>query len=322
MYICIVVLMPVMEFNPSWIEDIEMLCIVGPTASGKTRFAVWCAHEIERLKGVKAQIISADSRQVYKDMTLGTGKDLSEYGSVPYHLIDIAEAGEKYNLFQFKRDFQRAYSQTIAAGDFPILCGGSGLYVEAVLKDYDLKAVAPDASLRAELEKKSMEELVQMLTDLKAAKGTVPHNVTDFDTKKRVIRAIEIERAGFGNESEGIGPGKELRIKVLGLNPPRDARNARIDRRLEERLQSGMVEEVKALLDKGIAPDDLIYYGLEYKFITKYLQGEFSYEYMKEHLAIAIHQFAKRQMTWLRGMERRGIPIEWIEQTHREEKKN
>ena len=202
LYICIVVLMPVMEFNPSWIEDIEMLCIVGPTASGKTRFAVWCAHEIERLKGVKAQIISADSRQVYKDMTLGTGKDLSEYGSVPYHLIDIAEAGEKYNLFQFKRDFQRAYSQIIAAGDFPILCGGSGLYVEAVLKDYDLKAVAPDASLRAELEKKSMEELVQMLTDLKAAKGTVPHNVTDFDTKKRVIRAIEIERAGFGNESE------------------------------------------------------------------------------------------------------------------------
>ena len=310
-----------MEFNPSWIKDVEMLCIVGPTASGKTRFAVWCAHEIKKLKGVEAQIISADSRQVYKDMTLGTGKDLSEYGQVKYHLIDIAQAGEKYNLFQYKQDFQRAYAEIVGEGCFPILCGGSGLYVEAVLKDYDLKAVEPDAELRARLEKKSMEELVQMLTDLKARKGAVPHNVTDFDTKKRVIRAIEIEMGDEGGETCIGGEEthrqeeekKGLKVKVLGLNPPREVRNARIDRRLEERLQTGMVEEVKALLDRGIAPEDLIYYGLEYKFITQYLTGEISYEYMKEHLAIAIHQFAKRQMTWLRGMERRGIPIEWID---------
>lgn len=318
-----------MEFNPNWIKDVEMLCIVGPTASGKTRFAVWCAHEIKRLKGVEAQIISADSRQVYKDMTLGTGKDLNEYSDVKYHLIDVADAGEKYNLFQYKQDFQKAYAEIVGDGCFPILCGGSGLYVEAVIKDYELKAVEPDAELRARLEQKSMEELVQMLTDLKAKKGTVPHNVTDFDTKKRVIRAIEIELAESGEEHESgsekggaLMEGKEthrrgeeknkLKIKVLGLNPPREVRNARIDRRLEERLQAGMVEEVKALLDKGIAPEDLIYYGLEYKFITQYLTGEISYEYMKEHLAIAIHQFAKRQMTWLRGMERRGIPIEWI----------
>ena len=312
----------VMNFNLDWIKEIDMLCIVGPTASGKTHFAVWCANEIEKLKGIKAHIISADSRQVYKDMTIGTGKDLGEYKGVPYHLIDIVSAGEKYNLFQYKKDFQDAYCQIIKEGGFPILCGGSGLYIEAVCKDYNLKAVLPDASLRAELEKKSMEDLIQMLTELKARKGAAPHNVTDFDTKKRVIRAIEIEMADDGNMAEtedfkeinrGGGLKEEkIRVKVLGLNPDREIRNQRIDKRLEERLQGGMVEEVKALLDKGISPEDLIYYGLEYKFITKYILGEYSYEYMKEHLAIAIHQFAKRQMTWLRGMERRGIPIEWV----------
>lgn len=291
-----------------------MLCIVGPTASGKTKFAVWCAGELERVVGKRGEIISADSRQVYKGMTIGTGKDLNEYGGIKYHLIDIVSAGEKYNLFQFKQDFQRAYSQIVSTGNFPILCGGSGLYVEAICKDYDLKAVVPNTELREKLEKKNMDQLVQMLTSLKLKKGTAPHNITDFDTKKRVIRAIEIELAEEDERVVGIGGNlNNLKIKVLGLNPPRDIRNAKIDKRLQERLQSGMVEEVKGLLDSGILPEDLIYYGLEYKYITQYLMGEFSYEYMKEHLAIAIHQFAKRQMTWLRGMERRGIPIEWID---------
>ena len=251
-------------------------------------------------------------------MNIGTGKDLAEYAEVPYHLIDIAEAGEKYDLFRYKKDFQKVYKDIKERNVFPILCGGSGLYIEAVCKDYALKEVAPNPSLRKELEEKSMEELVEMLTALKRQHGSQPHNNTDFDTRKRVIRAIEIELSqGADNggrtmedaEYEKIAPKK---IKYLALAPEREIRNKRIDARLNARLREGMVEEVKALLERGIKAEDLIYYGLEYKFITRYLTGEISYDYMKEHLAIAIHQFAKRQMTWLRGMERRGIEIEWL----------
>ncbi|MBQ6311536.1 MAG: tRNA (adenosine(37)-N6)-dimethylallyltransferase MiaA [Bacteroidales bacterium] len=295
-----------------------MLVIMGPTASGKTAFAVKVARWINSLCSSgelpfkECHIISADSRQVYRGMDIGTGKDLAEYGEIPYHLIDIAEAGEKYDLFRYKRDFDKVYAELKSNNIFPILCGGSGLYIEAVCKGYDLKEVAPDPELRAELEKKSMEELVAMLSDLKAKHGTIPHNNTDFDTKKRVIRAIEIEMAYDdipSREETGICPEK---VNYIALNLDREIRNQRIDRRLEERLNSGMVDEVKALLDKGVKPEDLIYYGLEYKFLTQYITGEIPYDYMKEHLAIAIHQFAKRQMTWLRGMERRGIKIEWI----------
>lgn len=310
-------------FNIDWCSA-DMLVIMGPTASGKTAFAVNVAREINRrcLEGLLSysgcHIISADSRQVYRDMNIGTGKDLSEYEEIPYHLIDIAEAGQKYDLFQYKRDFQKVYRELKEKNLFPILCGGSGLYIEAVCKDYALKEVAPNRALREELEQKSMEELIEMLTSLKREHGSEPHNNTDFDTKKRVIRAIEIELSqGADNggrtmedaEYEKIAP---KRIKYLALAPDREIRNKRIDARLDARLSEGMVGEVKALLNRGIKAEDLIYYGLEYKFITQYLTGEISYEYMKEHLAIAIHQFAKRQMTWLRGMERRGIKIEWI----------
>lgn len=310
-------------FNIDWCSA-DMLVIMGPTASGKTAFAVNVAREINHccqeglLSYSGCHIISADSRQVYRDMNIGTGKDLSEYEEIPYHLIDIAEAGQKYDLFQYKRDFQKVYRELKEKNLFPILCGGSGLYIEAVCKDYALKEVAPNRALREELEQKSMEELIEMLTSLKREHGSEPHNNTDFDTKKRVIRAIEIELSqGADNggrtmedaEYEKIAP---KRIKYLALAPDREIRNKRIDARLETRLSEGMVGEVKALLNRGIKAEDLIYYGLEYKFITQYLTGEISYEYMKEHLAIAIHQFAKRQMTWLRGMERRGIKIEWI----------
>ena len=306
-----------MVFKREW-TDCDMLVVMGPTASGKTAFAVKVAQRIislcksGELPYAGCHIISADSRQVYRGMDIGTGKDLAEYGEIPYHLIDIAEAGEKYDLFRYKKDFQKVYSELKKNNISPILCGGSGLYIEAVCKDYDLKEVAPDPELRKNLETKSMEELIFMLTDLKSKHGAEPHNNTDFDTKKRVIRAIEIELA-YDNipQQEECFEGPK-NVHYLALNPDRELRNQKIDRRLEERLKSGMVEEVKALLDKGIKPEDLIYYGLEYKFLTQYITREISYDYMKEHLAIAIHQFAKRQMTWLRGMERRGIKIEWI----------
>lgn len=309
--------MAVPEFKREW-TLCDMLVVMGPTASGKTAFAVKVARWINSLcksgefPFKECHIISADSRQVYRGMDIGTGKDIAEYGEIPYHLIDIAEAGEKYDLFRYKRDFDKVYAELKSNNIFPILCGGSGLYIEAVCKGYDLKEVAPDPDLRKSLEKKPMEELVQMFKDLKAKHGTIPHNNTDFDTKKRVIRAIEIEMAYDKipqKEETGIHPEN---VHYIALNPDRERRNQRIDRRLEERLKAGMVDEVKALLDKGVKPEDLIYYGLEYKFLTQYITGEISYDYMKEHLAIAIHRFAKRQMTWLRGMERRGIKIEWI----------
>lgn len=305
------------RFKKEWL-DCDILCIVGPTASGKTHFAVECASAISSLRDSSdlplfssVEIISADSRQVYRGMDIGTGKDLDEYKGVPYHLIDIVPAGEKYNLYQFNEDFDKAYNQIVKKGGFPILCGGSGLYVESVCRGYVLKKVEPNHQLRKELEQKSMSELIKILTELKSKKNSEPHNITDFDTPKRAIRAIEIELANL-NEEEETGIRKTLNAKILGITISREERNKRIDRRLQERLDNGMIEEVQSLLDSGIPPEDLIYYGLEYKYVTKYLLGEYTYDYMKEHLAIAIHQFAKRQMTWFRGMERRGLKIEWI----------
>lgn len=290
----------------------DAVCILGPTASGKTRYAVELAGALKR--GWKdAEVLSADSRQVYRGMDIGTGKDLQEYGEVPVHLVDIVDAGEKYNIFEYQRDFSKAYQQILDRGAFPIICGGSGLYIEAATRGYELVEVKPDEKLRGELEQKSMGELITLLTQIKASKGQKPHNSTDFDTKKRVIRAIEIEMATDAQNPANNGelplPQKTL---FIGIDVDRDTRNARIDARLEARLQEGMVEEVKTLLDKGITPDNLIYYGLEYKFLTRYLIGELSYQEMVDGLRVAIHQFAKRQMTWFRGMERKGVEIIWI----------
>lgn len=290
------------------------ITILGPTASGKTKAAVALAHKIERLAGKKAEILSADSRQVYIGMDIGTGKDIVEYGDVPVHLIDIVPAGEKYNIFRYQRDFSKAYSQIIERGNYPIICGGSGLYIEAATCGYELKEVEPNLALRAELEHKTMEELIAMFTDLKLKNGSQPHNNTDFDTKKRVIRAIEIELEVAKKEIKNKPlplPDKNS-VLFLGVDVDRETRNKRIDTRLQSRLEEGMIDEVKRLLDSGIKAEDLIYYGLEYKYVTLYLTGELEYSVMVEKLQTAIHQFAKRQMTWFRGMERKGIEIKWL----------
>lgn len=292
----------------------QAIVILGPTASGKTKAAVALAHKIESLTGRKGEILSADSRQVYIGMDIGTGKDMEEYGDVPVHLVDIVPAGEKYNIFRYQRDFSKAYREITERGSFPIICGGSGLYIEAATCGYELKEVEPNPELRAELEQKPMDELVAMLTNLKSRNGTQPHNNTDFDTKKRVIRAIEIELEVSKDGEKGNSltlPDKDS-VLFLGVDVDRETRNRRIDVRLESRLEEGMTDEVKRLLDSGIKADDLIYYGLEYKFVTQYLIGELGYDEMKERLKIAIHQFAKRQMTWFRGMERKGIVIKWL----------
>lgn len=289
----------------------DLICILGPTASGKTKFAVQMAL------GCNGEIISADSRQVYRGMDIGTGKDLAEYRvtlstgevlEVPYHLIDIAEAGEKYNLFRYQSDFSRTYDDIVSRGKTPILCGGTGLYIEAVTGGYSLPEVPENVELRRELEKKSLEELTCMLKDLKAL-----HNTTDTDSKKRVVRAIEIElyKQQYP-DSIAYTHSHKLNTRFIGMLVERDERNARIDRRLRERLESGLVDEVRHLLDSGISPEDLIYYGLEYKFVTQFIIGIISYEDMVRGLETAIHQFAKRQMTWFRGMERRGVQIEWV----------
>ena len=260
-----------------------------------------------------AEILSADSRQVYRKMDIGTGKDLSEYGNVPYHLIDIADAGEKYNIFRYQRDFAAAYADVKKRGKTAIICGGSGLYIESVTRGYFLHDVKPDIELRNSLEKESLERLKQILRQLKERRGAKLHNNTDVDTKKRAIRAIEIEK--FAAEHElNVKENLTLPQKVcyMGIGVDREERNRRIDERLHRRLDEGMVEEVKALMDSGLSAEDLIYYGLEYKFITLYLIGKMGYGEMVEKLAVAIHQFAKRQMTWFRGMERKGIEIEWI----------
>ena len=285
-----------------------MITILGPTASGKTPVAARLAAEIG------GEIISADSRQVYRRMDIGTGKDLEDYGSVPYHLIDICEPGTKYNLFEYQQDFYDVYQQIRSRGAVPILCGGTGLYIEAVLKGYHLSPVPQNQALRDSLEGKSLDELSQILADLKAKTGSNMHNTTDVDSCQRAIRAIEIETYNLEHPT----PRRELPPVdsiIIGIDIDRESRREKITRRLKTRLDHGMVEEVRALLDEGIPAEDLIYYGLEYKFLTEYLTGQLSYDEMFQRLEIAIHQFAKRQMTWFRGMERRGFKIHWISAT-------
>ena len=343
--------------------EIDLICVLGPTASGKTRYAVQLArqinallnergefsgggaasekratplaagggaHEVGRVlftaappleNGVdikaSAEIISADSRQVYRGMDIGTGKDLGEYEEIPYHLMDIVDAGEKYNIFEYQRDFEKAYRDIRERGCIPILCGGSGLYIEAATCGYSLPEVPADPQLRKELEKQTDEQLIAKLAALKPL-----HNTTDYDTRKRLIRALEIAiyEAEHPVQRTAYLPKSTYYIGTL---VGRDERNARIDRRLDARLEEGMVEEIRSLLEgthpaltsghTQITAEDLIYYGLEYKFVTQYIIGELSYEQMRTGLATAIHQFAKRQMTWFRGMERKGIRIHWTE---------
>jgi tRNA dimethylallyltransferase len=284
----------------------QMITILGPTASGKTPLAAALAGKIG------GEIISADSRQVYRRMDIGTGKDLEDYGNIPYHLIDICEPGTKYNLFQYQQDFFDAYQDIMSRGVEPILCGGTGLYIEAVLKGYKLSPVPQNPELRTKLEGRSLDELTQMLMELKSKTGSNMHNKTDVDSCQRAIRAIEIETYNLENPV----PRRELppvESVIIGVNIDREARREKITRRLKARLEEGMIDEVKALLDEGIPAEDLIYYGLEYKFVTEYIVGKTSYDEMFTRLEIAIHQFAKRQMTWFRGMERRGFIIHWID---------
>jgi len=292
----------------------QMITILGPTASGKTPLAAALAYQTE------GEIISADSRQVYRRMDIGTGKDLADYTitnnrepiTVPYHLIDIVEPGTKYNLFQYQQDFYDAYQDIMARGKTPILCGGTGLYIEAVLKGYKLSPVPQNPDLRQQLEGKTLDELTQLLAALKAKTGSVMHNKTDVDSCQRAIRAIEIESYNL----EHPMPLRELPpvdSLIIGVNIDREARREKITRRLKARLEEGMVDEVRGLLDEGIPAEDLIYYGLEYKFVTEYVTGKTTYDEMFTRLEIAIHQFAKRQMTWFRGMERRGFTIHWID---------
>ena len=288
----------------------KMVTILGPTASGKTTLATRLAHTIG------GEIISADSRQVYRNMDIGTGKDLSDYvvdgKKIPYHLIDIAEAGTKYNLYQYQHDFHVAYQDIVSRDERPILCGGTGLYLEAVLKGYALSPVPQNAELRERLEGKSLAELTQIQADLKAQTGSVMHNTTDVDSCQRAIRAIEIETYNI-EHATALRTMPAIDSLIIGVNIEREERRRKITVRLKQRLDEGMVEEVQGLLNSGIAADDLIYYGLEYKFITEYIIGKLTYEEMFRQLEIAIHQFAKRQMTWFRGMERRGTTIHWVD---------
>ncbi len=283
----------------------DMLAVVGPTACGKTALAVKLALALG------GEVVSADSRQVYRGMDIGTGKDISEYlcdgVDVPYHLIDIVDAGEKYNLFEFQRDFLSAYNDIKARGRFPILCGGSGMYVESVLKGYRLIPVPENPELRDRLKDKSLEELTAILASYKTL-----HNNTDTDTAKRAIRAIEIE------DYYSKCPVEErdfpnIKCLTVGLMVEREVRRERISRRLLARLQEGLIEEVEGLMASGITPEQLIYYGLEYKYVTLYLTGAMTRDEMINALETAIHQFAKRQMTWFRGMERRGVEIKWVD---------
>lgn len=282
----------------------DLITILGPTASGKTALAVALANELD------TEIISADSRQLYRGMDLGTGKDLAEYNidgkQIPYHLIDIVEPGYKYNVFEYQQDFLKAYEEIRSRGKRPILCGGTGMYLESVLKGYKLIPVPENPDLRNRLADKSLEELTEMLGRYKTL-----HNKTDVDTVKRAIRAIEIEEYYATNElSQREFP--PLSSLIIGTYIDREVRRASISRRLKQRLEEGMVTEVESLLQKGLTADDLIYYGLEYKYLTLYVTGQLSYEEMYSQLEVAIHQFAKRQMTWFRGMERKGFIIHWV----------
>lgn len=283
----------------------DLVTILGPTASGKTPLAAALAFRLN------AEIISGDSRQVYRRMDLGTGKDLADYvvdgKRIPYHLIDIVEPGYKYNVFEFQRDFLQAYDDIRQRGVLPILCGGTGMYIESVLKGYKLLPVPENPELRASLADKSLDELTTILAGYKKL-----HNSTDVDTVKRAIRAIEIEEY-YRQQPVSAREFPAINSLVIGVDIDRDLRRTKITRRLKQRLDEGMVDEVKALLDAGIPAEDLIYYGLEYKYLTLYAVGQLTYDEMFHQLEIAIHQFAKRQMTWFRGMERRGFNIHWID---------
>ena len=288
-------------------NHIDLIAIIGPTASGKTPFAAALAHQLQ------TEIISADSRQVYRGMDLGTGKDLADYTvegeAIPYHLIDIADPGYKYNVFEYQRDFLSVYTDLRSRGLLPIVCGGTGMYVESVLRGYRLLPVPENPTLRQQLEGCSLQELTQRLSRYKTL-----HNTTDVDTPKRAIRAIEIEEY-YAHTPVAERSFPQLQSLIIGLQIDRELRREKITRRLKQRLDEGMMDEVRQLLSQGIAPDDLIYYGLEYKYLTLHAIGQLSYDEMFTQLETAIHQFAKRQMTWFRGMERRGLTIHWIEAT-------
>lgn len=289
----------------STIADVPMIAVIGPTASGKTRLAVDLAAALD------SEVISADSRQVYRGMDLGTGKDLEDYvvagRQVPYHLIDIREPGYKYSIYEYQADFHRVYDDLRQRDKIPVLCGGSGLYVESVLKGYEMYEVPENPQLRSSLEGKTLAELEQILSTYKTL-----HNKTDTDTAKRAIREIEI-REYYRTHAASLTGYPAVPALVVGVSIDRDLRRERISARLRQRLKAGMIEEVRALLAAGIAPESLIYYGLEYKYLTLYVTGQLSYEEMVRQLEIAIFQFAKRQMTWFRGMERRGIVIHWLD---------
>ena len=283
----------------------DLITILGPTASGKTSLAVALAADLN------TEIISADSRQIYKRMDIGTGKDLEEYKyedkEIPYHLIDICEPGYKYNLYEYQRDFNVVFQDLRTREKFPILCGGTGLYIETVLKGYSMPQVPENKELREKLKDKTLTELTSILKTYKTL-----HNTTDVDSCKRAVRAIEIAEF-YRNQQPEERKNKPLNSFIVGVDIEREARRRKISERLQMRLNSGMVDEVRALLKEGISPDDLIYYGLEYKYLTEYLIGRLSYVEMVSKLEIAIHQFAKRQMTWFRGMERRGFSIFWLD---------
>lgn len=285
----------------------QLITILGPTASGKTTFAAALAAQMD------TEIISGDSRQIYRSMDIGTGKDLADYTvnekAIPYHLIDICDPGYKYNVFEYQHDFFEAYQSISEKGRLPILCGGTGMYIEAVLKGYKLLDVPQNPALRSTLKEKSLAELERIL-----ATYTTPHNKVDFDTTQRAIRAIEIEEY-YKTQAPDSNEYNPINSLIVGINIDRELRREKISRRLRSRLDEGMIDEVRRIIDAGVKPDDLIYYGLEYKFLTLYCIGKLSYEEMVSQLEIAIHQFAKRQMTWFRGMERRGCTIHWLDAT-------
>jgi tRNA dimethylallyltransferase len=291
--------------DPETSDNYDLVMVTGPTASGKTSLAAEIAHKLN------GEIISADSRQVYRGMDIGTGKDYDDYlingVRIPCHLIDIADPGYRYNVFEYQRDFFRVYKSLKEKNIFPVVCGGSGMYVDSIIKGYKMVEVPPDSGLRSRLEKKSMEELKGILSAMKNL-----HNTTDIDTKKRVIRAIEIEHVNRNREVQKSHI-PEIKSLVIGVMLDRDVRRGNITKRLKQRLEAGMVEEVKKLINSGVDKEILIYYGLEYKYITLFLTGELTYDAMVSDLEIAIHQFAKRQMTWFRGMEKKGTNIHWID---------
>jgi len=286
-------------------SEYDLLVITGPTASGKTALAATLASKLG------GEVISADSRQVYRGMDIGTGKDFNDYmvdnKKIPVHLIDIAEPGYKYNVFEFQHDFKVVYDNLVSCNSFPVVCGGSGMYIDSIITGYELYEAPPDNGLRARLEKKTMKELTEILSTYRKL-----HNVTDLDTKKRVIRAIEIEHHNKVKAGK-VTSFPVLNVLTTGILYDRDTRRKRITERLMQRLDAGMVDEVRKLLDSGISKETLIYYGLEYKYITLYLTGKMDYNEMVKDLETAIHQFAKRQMTWFRGMERKGIKIHWLD---------